>query len=76
MSQMAAEGQTNKMVSDVKVHKNQSCVIEFLHEETIAYTDISVHLLNVSGDQTVDVSTVRTNSGCEQSEEVGDLFQQ
>ena len=37
----------------------QRCVIEFLHAEKIVPTDIHQHLLNVPGDQTVDVSTVR-----------------
>ena len=35
------------------------CVSEFLHAEKIAPSDIHRRLLNVYGDQTVDVSTVR-----------------
>jgi len=30
---MAAEGQSDKMVSDIEVHLKQSCGIEFLHAE-------------------------------------------
>jgi len=37
----------------------QRCVIEFLHAEKIAPNDIHQRLLNVYGEQTVDVSTVR-----------------
>ena len=37
----------------------QRCVIEFLHAEKIAPNDIHRCLLNIYGDQTVDVNTVR-----------------
>jgi len=47
------------MASDVEVHMKQRCVIEFLHVEKIAPNDIHRFLLNVYGDQTVDVSTMR-----------------
>ena len=56
---MAAEGQSDKMTSDMEVLMKQRCVIEFLHAEKIAPKDIHRRLLNVYGDQTVDVSTVR-----------------
>jgi len=56
---MKAEGQSDKMASDMEVHMKQRFVIEFLHAEKIAPNDIHRHLLNVYGDQTVDVSTVR-----------------
>ena len=56
---MTAEGQSDKMVSDMEVRMNQMCVIEFLLQEKIAHNDINRHFLNVYGDQTVDVSTVR-----------------
>ena len=56
---MAAEGQSDKMVSDVEAGMKQTCVTEFLHVEKVAPIDIHQHLLNVSGDQIVDVSTVR-----------------
>ena len=54
MRQTTAEGQ-----SDMEVRMKQRCVIEFLHAEKIAPNDIHRRLLNVYGDQTVDVSTVR-----------------
>ena len=47
------------MASDMEVRMKQRCVIEFLHAEKIAPNDIHRRLLNVYGDQTVDVSTVR-----------------
>ena len=56
---MTAEGQSDKMASDMEVRMKQSCVIEFLHAEKIAPNDIHRRLLTVYGDQTVDVSTVR-----------------
>jgi hypothetical protein len=57
--QIAAEEQSGEMASDVEVHTKQKCVIEFLHAEKIAPIDIHRRLLNVYGEQTVDVSTVR-----------------
>ena len=54
MRQMTAEGQ-----SDMEVRMKQRCVIEFLYAEKNAPNDIHQRLLNVYGDQTVDVSTVR-----------------
>jgi len=56
---MTAEGQPDKMVSDIEVCMKQRCVIEFLHAEKIAPNDIHRCLLNVYGNQTVDVSTMR-----------------
>ena len=56
---MAAEGQSDTVASDTEVHMKQRCVTEFLHTEKMAPTDIHQLLLNVDGDQTVDVSTVR-----------------
>ena len=53
MLQMAAEGQ-----SDMEVRMKQRCETEFLHAEKIAPIDIP-HLMNVYGDQWVDVNTVR-----------------
>ena len=47
------------MASDMEVCMKQGCVTEFLHAEEIAPIDIQWHLLNVYGDETVDVSTVR-----------------
>jgi len=43
----------------MEVRMKQRCVIEFLHAEKIAPNDIHRRLLNVYGDQTVDVNTVR-----------------
>ena len=51
----------DKMASDIEVHMEQSCGNEFLHVGKIAPTDIQRHLLNIYGDQTVEVSTVREN---------------
>ena len=56
---MAAEGQSDRMVSHMEVHMKQRCVNEFLHVEKMAPTDIHQCLLDVYGDQTVDVNTVR-----------------
>jgi len=62
---MTAEGQSDKMTSDMEVHMKQRCVIEFLYAEKIAPNDIGHrHLLNAYGDQTVDVSTVRRWVAC------------
>jgi hypothetical protein len=47
------------MASDMEVHMKQSCVTEFLHVEKTALIDIQRRLLNVYGDQTVDVRTMR-----------------
>ena len=56
---MAAEGQSNGMVSDMEVPMKQRCGDEFLHAEKMISTDIHLHLLNGYGDQRVNVSTVR-----------------
>jgi len=37
---MAAEGQPDRMVSDMEVHMKQKCITEFLHAEKTAPTDI------------------------------------
>ena len=66
MRQMAAQGQSDRMVSEMEVWMKQRCVTEFLHVEKIAPIDIHWCLLNFDGDQTVDVS----------SEAVGGTFQQ
>ena len=47
------------MASDMEVHTEQKYVTEFLHEEKMAPIDIHQWLLNIPGDQTVDVSPVR-----------------
>ena len=55
---MAAEGQSDTMASDMEVCMKQRCVTEFLHAEKMAPTDIHLCLLNIYGDQRVDVSTM------------------
>jgi len=47
------------MASDMEVQMKQRCVTDFLHVENSVPTDIHQCLLKVSGDQPVDVSTVR-----------------
>jgi len=47
---MAAEGQSDKMVSDLEVQMKQRCVNEFLHVQKIALIDIHGCLLNVCVD--------------------------
>ena len=56
---MAAERQTDKMASDMEVLMKQRCVTEFLHAEEMTPTDIHRYLMNIYGDQTADVGTVR-----------------
>ena len=56
---MAAEGQSDKMASDMEVHMKQRCATDFLHAEKMAYKDIHQCLLNVYRDPTVNMSTVR-----------------
>jgi len=52
-------GSLTQMLSDVEVCSKQRCIIEFLHVEKLACTDIHQCMLNVSGEKTVDVSRVR-----------------
>ena len=62
MQQIAAEGQSDRMASDMEVQMKQRCVAEFFHapmEEKIAPIDIHQCLMTVDGDQTVSVSTMR-----------------
>ena len=47
------------MASDMEVSMKQRCVIELLYAEKIAPNEIHRCLLNVNGDQTMDVSRVR-----------------
>ena len=56
---MAGEGQSDKMVSIMEVCMKQRSGTEFLYAEKMASTDIPRCLLNIHGDQTVHVSTVR-----------------
>ena len=64
---MVAEGQSDRMASDMEVHMKQRGATEFLHAEKTALSDIYRHLVNVSRDQTVDA---------EHSEAVDGIFQQ
>ena len=50
--------QSDRIESDTETHRKQRSVTEFLHVEKIAPIDFHSHLLNVSGDQTVDVGAV------------------
>ena len=61
---MAAEGHSDKMASVMEMQMKQRCVSEYLCVEKMAPTDIHRCLLNVSGDQTVDMSTVRWWAMC------------
>ena len=56
---MRAESQSDNMASDMEVLMKQKCVIEFLYAEKISRNDFHRRLLNLYGDQTADVSTVR-----------------
>jgi len=57
--QMAVERQCDTIACDMEVCMEQRCVIQFLQAEKMAPIDIHQHLLNIYGDQTMDVSTVR-----------------
>ena len=46
------------MVSDLEVHMKHRYVAEFMWKKIVS-TDIHRRLLSISGDRTVDVSTVR-----------------
>jgi len=56
---MAAEGQSDRIVTDMEVCMEQRCRIEFLQAEKMAPIGIHQCLVNVYRDQTVDVSHVR-----------------
>jgi len=64
MRQMAAEEQSDKMASHMRVPSKRG-VTEFLHAEKMASIDIHWRLLNFYA-----------NGGCEHSEEVDGAFQQ
>ena len=57
--QIVAKGQPDRMVSDMEVQMKQRWGIEFLHVEKMEPIDVHWWVLNVCGNQTVDVSTVR-----------------
>ena len=56
---MVEVGQSDQIMSDMEACLKQRCGVEFLHAEKIAPTDVHECLLNISGDETVDLSTVR-----------------
>jgi len=56
---MVAEGQSDKVGSDMEAWMKQMCGTEFLHAEEMVPTDIHRCLLSVYGDQRADVSTVK-----------------
>ena len=56
---MAAERQSDRMASDLEVHLKQRDEVEFLCVEKMAPTDIHWCMLNIDGDQVVDVNTMR-----------------
>ena len=66
MKQMASEGKSDEMTSDMEMRMKQKHVTEFLCAENIAPIDIHSCLLNVYRDQTQS----------EHSEAVGGAFQQ
>ena len=55
---MAAEGQSDRMVTDMEVQMKQRSGTEFFHEKKMAATDIHQCLLNIYGDHPVDMSAV------------------
>jgi len=59
VEQMAAEGQSDRLVSDVEAHMEQRRVPQFLHVEKMAPIGIHCCLLNVCGEQTANVLTLR-----------------
>jgi len=61
---MAAEGQSDTMATKMEVCMKQISGTEFLHAEKTPPTDIHQCLLNVCGEQTVDMSTVRCGAVC------------
>lgn len=52
------EGQPDKMAFDMEVSMKQRCVTDFLPAERMAQTNNHRCLLNIYGDQPVDVSKV------------------
>ena len=61
---MAAERQFDRMASEMEIHMKQRFVTELFYVEKVALTDWHQCLLNVCGDQKVDVNTVRWLTLC------------
>ena len=59
VKQMAAEGQSDKIASDMEECMKKRCETELLCVEKIAPIDIPRHLLNDYGYQIMHMSTVR-----------------
>ena len=56
---MAAEKQSENTVYEMEILMMERCGIQFLQVEEIMSIGIHHHMLNVYGDQTVDMSTVK-----------------
>jgi hypothetical protein len=56
---ISAEEQSGKLTHTMEMRTKLRCVTEFLNAAKITPVEIQRRLLNVYGDQTVDVSTVR-----------------
>lgn len=56
---MEAEEWSDQMTSDMEVCLKQRSGTEFIHAENIPFIDIHQRLLDINGDQTGAVSTVR-----------------
>lgn len=65
----AAERQSNNLVSNMEVCIKQRCADEFLHMKKIAFIDILCCLMNIYGDQTMIVSTVKLAGAFQQREQ-------
>ena len=57
--QIVTERQSNNLASNMEVHMKQRCADEYFHmKKKIASIGILWFLMNIHGDQTMDVSTV------------------
>jgi len=66
MRQMAADGQSDKMASDMEVYMKKRCLIEFSMQKK---ENVSIDILMLAE------HLWRPNTGCEHSEVVGTAFQ-
>ena len=66
MSQMAAEGQSDKVVSDMEAHLNQRCIVEFFQLINGTHWHSSTPVQHCW----------KPKSGCEHREVVSGAFQQ
>jgi len=72
---MAAEGQSDKMASDMEGHMKQRAIKELLHVKKMAPADIHQCFRNVYGDQTVDVRAVSVFQQWQKRGETQAMFQ-